>query len=89
MSPRSMNFLTEHDKYIVNNRCFFFFAQRVSDDDIEALISNEIFQPKVIWSLDDLQVASTAKLLKGCLVQLSLSFLQLYSSFTIHSLSKH
>ncbi|KAH0461621.1 hypothetical protein IEQ34_009196 [Dendrobium chrysotoxum] len=32
--------------------------KRVSDDDIEALISNEIFQPKVIWSLRDLQVTS-------------------------------
>ncbi|KAJ6794912.1 putative 2-isopropylmalate synthase A [Iris pallida] len=32
--------------------------KRVSDDDIEALISNELFQPKVIWSLCDLQITS-------------------------------
>ncbi|KAJ6806364.1 putative 2-isopropylmalate synthase A [Iris pallida] len=32
--------------------------KRVSDDDIEALISNEIFQPKVIWSLGDIQITS-------------------------------
>ncbi|PKA53359.1 2-isopropylmalate synthase B [Apostasia shenzhenica] len=32
--------------------------KRVSDDDIEALVSSEIFQPKVIWSLGDLQVTS-------------------------------
>ncbi|XP_078152003.1 2-isopropylmalate synthase A-like [Carex rostrata] len=30
--------------------------KRVTDDDIEALLSDEIFQPKVIWSLGELQV---------------------------------
>jgi len=30
--------------------------QRVTDEDIEALLSDEIFQPKVIWSLADVQV---------------------------------
>ncbi|KAH7679298.1 Geranylgeranylglyceryl phosphate synthase/Heptaprenylglyceryl phosphate synthase protein [Dioscorea alata] len=30
--------------------------KHVTDDDIEALISDEIFQPQVVWSLGDLQV---------------------------------
>ncbi|CAA7396438.1 unnamed protein product [Spirodela intermedia] len=30
--------------------------KHVSDDDIEALINDEIFQPQVVWSLVDLQV---------------------------------
>lgn len=30
--------------------------KRITDDDIEALITNELFQPKVVWSLKDLQV---------------------------------
>ncbi|KAK1267100.1 2-isopropylmalate synthase B [Acorus gramineus] len=30
--------------------------KRVSDDDLEALITDQIFQPQVIWSLGDLQV---------------------------------
>ncbi|KAF8706511.1 hypothetical protein HU200_030787 [Digitaria exilis] len=29
--------------------------KRVTDEDIEALLSDEIFQPKVIWSLSDVQ----------------------------------
>lgn len=29
--------------------------KRVTDEDIEALLSDEIFQPKVIWSLGDVQ----------------------------------
>ncbi|ONK54931.1 uncharacterized protein A4U43_UnF9570 [Asparagus officinalis] len=32
--------------------------KHISDDDIEALITNELFQPKVIWSLGGLQVTS-------------------------------
>ncbi|KAF6162386.1 hypothetical protein GIB67_012534 [Kingdonia uniflora] len=31
--------------------------QHLSDGDIEALISDEIFQPQVVWSLGDVQVA--------------------------------
>ncbi|KAM3273806.1 hypothetical protein ACQJBY_043159 [Aegilops geniculata] len=30
-------------------------VERVTDEDIEALLSDEIFQPKVIWSLGDIQ----------------------------------
>ncbi|XP_042417057.1 2-isopropylmalate synthase A-like [Zingiber officinale] len=30
--------------------------KRISDEDLEALISDEIFQPRVIWSLGELQV---------------------------------
>ncbi|XP_078175927.1 2-isopropylmalate synthase A-like [Carex rostrata] len=30
--------------------------KRVTDEDIEALLSDEIFQPKVIWSLGEIQV---------------------------------
>ncbi|KAJ3684420.1 hypothetical protein LUZ61_013584 [Rhynchospora tenuis] len=30
--------------------------KRVTDEDIKALLSDEIFQPKVIWSLGDIQV---------------------------------
>ncbi|KAM3255895.1 hypothetical protein ACQJBY_048824 [Aegilops geniculata] len=30
-------------------------VERVTDEDIEALLSDEIFQPKVIWSLGDVQ----------------------------------
>lgn len=30
--------------------------QHISDEDIEALIVDEIFQPQVVWSLVDLQV---------------------------------
>ncbi|KAG9447123.1 hypothetical protein H6P81_013251 [Aristolochia fimbriata] len=32
--------------------------KHVTDDDIEALISDEIFKPQVVWSLGDLQVIS-------------------------------
>ncbi|KAK8948434.1 hypothetical protein KSP39_PZI005477 [Platanthera zijinensis] len=50
--------------------------KHVTDDGIEALISNEIFQPKVIWSLSDLQVASMAKLLGS---DLMISFHHLFN----------
>lgn len=29
--------------------------KHITDDDIEALITNELFQPKVVWALKDLQ----------------------------------
>lgn len=44
--------------------------KRVTDDDIEALISNEIFQPKAIWSLSDLQVTSGTLSLSTATVKL-------------------
>lgn len=31
--------------------------QHISDGDIEALVSDEIFQPQIIWSLGDLQAS--------------------------------
>lgn len=33
-----------------------FCWQHITDNDIEALVSDEIFQPEVVWSLGDLQV---------------------------------
>lgn len=49
---------------VVLQFCYVYFMnltkynwlQRITDEDIEALLSDEIFQPKVIWSLGDLQV---------------------------------
>eukprot|EP01018_Ginkgo_biloba_P032547 Gb_19659 [translate_table: standard] len=40
--------------------CFKVVAEkkkRLSDEDLEALISDKVFQPQIIWSLVDLQVA--------------------------------
>ena len=31
-------------------------SQRVTDADLRALVSDEVFQPEVVWKLHDLQV---------------------------------
>lgn len=31
-------------------------SQRVTDADLRALVSDEVFQPEIVWKLHDLQV---------------------------------
>lgn len=38
------------------NRICSFLIQRVTDADIIALVSDEVFQPEAVWKLLDLQV---------------------------------
>ena len=35
---------------------FLPMSQRVTDADLRALVSDEVFQPEVVWKLHDLQV---------------------------------
>lgn len=35
---------------------YILFFQKVTDDDLIALVSDEVFQPQVFWRLGDVQV---------------------------------
>lgn len=42
--------------HVIYTYFIYWFFQRVTDADLVALVSDEVFQPEVVWKLLDLQV---------------------------------
>lgn len=45
-----------------------YLIQNITDDDLIALVSDEVFQPQVVWKLGDVQVCMDTKLCFNLLV---------------------